>query len=172
MTYHETVHALIAFLLPGAANPTKVSIVPRGNAMLGFSQSVPMEEKKLFSKQDLLDHMHVLIGGRVAERIKFNSITTGASDDLERLTKAARELVMRYGMDAEFGSMVLLDNTHYSNETHVAIDEKVQEIIRSIESSVQVMLNTHTDAFEAIATRLYEKETIVEADIVDIMDNL
>lgn len=170
VAYHETGHALIAYLLPCAANPTKVSIVPRGNSMLGFSQSVPTEEKKLFSKQDLIDHMHVLIAGRVAERIKFNSITTGASDDLERLTKSARELVMRYGMDNTFGSMVLLSDCQYSNETYRAIDQTVQEIIKTTESAVEKMLLKHTESFEAIATLLFEKETIVEADIIQVVN--
>ena len=169
VAYHETGHALVAYLLPCATNPTKVSIVPRGNSMLGFSQSVPEEEKKLFSKQEMLDHMHVLIAGRVAERIKFNSITTGASDDLERLTRSARELVMRYGMDDQFGSMVLLSDHQYSNETLLNIDKQVQTIIATIECDVEALLRNNNDSFEAIATLLFEKETIVTSDIDKII---
>lgn len=169
VAYHETGHALVAYLLPCATNPTKVSIVPRGNSMLGFSQSVPEEEKKLFSKQEMLDHMHVLIAGRVAERIKFNSITTGASDDLERLTRSARELVMRYGMDDQFGSMVMLSDHQYSNETLLNIDKQVQTIISTIERDVEALLRKNNESFEAIATLLFEKETIVTADIDKII---
>jgi cell division protease FtsH len=103
VAYHEAGHAIVAERVPSADPVHKISIIPRGVAALGYTQQLPTEDRYLLTKQELMDRIAVLLGGRVAEEIIFNEISTGAGNDLERVTDLARRMVMEYGMSRELG---------------------------------------------------------------------
>jgi cell division protease FtsH len=103
VAYHEAGHAIVAERVPTADPVHKISIIPRGVAALGYTQQLPTEDRYLLTKQELMDRIAVLLGGRVAEEIVFNEISTGAGNDLERVTDLARRMVMEYGMSRELG---------------------------------------------------------------------
>lgn len=170
VSYHETGHAMVAYLLPDAVNPNKVSIIPRGNHILGFSQSSPEEEKMLHSEEELLAHMQVLIAGRVAEKIQFQSVTTGAQDDLIKLTNTARNIVTKYGMDASFGNFYIDENKQqHSQKTLEQVDAIVSKMIKNVEEKVTKLIQNNIKAFHAIAKCLYENETLLKEDIESIV---
>lgn len=171
VSYHETGHAMVAYILPHADNPNKVSIVPRGNHMLGFSQNAPKEEKMLHTKEELMAHMKVLIAGRVAEQIQFGRVTTGAQDDLMKLTKSIRDMISRYGMDDTFGKMYVdVDNYRPSDLTLKTIDDRINIIIKEVEIQVKDLITQHMDQFHSIAKTLFNNEVLLEEDIVKIMN--
>jgi cell division protease FtsH len=107
VAYHEAGHAIVAERVPTADPVHKISIIPRGVAALGYTQQLPTEDRYLLTKQELMDRIAVLLGGRVAEEIVFNEISTGAGNDLERVTELARSMVMEYGMSRELGPVNL-----------------------------------------------------------------
>ena len=138
---HEVGHALLAELLEFADPLHKVSILPRGQA-LGYTLSLPLEDKYLTTRSELMDDITVLLGGRAAETLHFGEVTTGAHNDLERATSVARAMVMEYGMSEHLGPRVLgkrqnqvflgrdiMEDRDYSEETAVRIDNEVQQLI-------------------------------------------
>ncbi|MGA2402635.1 MAG: ATP-dependent zinc metalloprotease FtsH [Syntrophobacteraceae bacterium] len=174
VAYHESGHALVAMLLPGTDPVSKISIIPRGIAALGYTQQLPTEDRYLMTRDELLDRLQVLLGGRVAEEVIFGDISTGAQNDLQRASAIARSMVMDYGMSERLG---LLTYTHtpqsryldlglgsnekeYSEQTAQDIDEEKSRIMDEAHQKVLLKLNNYRDSLEKLAKILLEKETI------------
>ncbi|BDD88059.1 ATP-dependent zinc metalloprotease FtsH [Desulfofustis limnaeus] len=182
--YHEAGHALVAYLLPNTDPIHKVTIIPRGRA-LGLTMQLPMEEKYTHSKAFLKNSICILFGGRIAERIVFNEITTGAGNDLERATELARKMVCEWGMSDELGPLTygkkeeqiflgreIAKHRDFSEETARQIDMAVKDIIIEASDKVTGLLDSHRDVLDRMASELLEKETIVLEDIKRILAEL
>ncbi len=182
--YHEAGHALVAKLLPGTDPIHKVTIIPRGRA-LGLTMQLPIDEKYTHSKKFLESTLCILFGGRVAEDIIFNEITTGAGNDLERATALARKMVCEWGMSDELGPLTygkkeeqiflgreIAQHRDFSEETARQIDVAVKKIITNARDKVQVLLEDNKDILTKVAEELLEQETIVLDDIERIMEEL
>ncbi len=180
--YHESGHALVARLLPKADPVHKVSIIPRGQA-LGITMQLPVDERHNYSKEYLESTLAVMMGGRVAEQLFLNQLTTGASNDLERATKMARKMVCEWGMSEAFGSMAISDNgnevflgrelvqhKHYSEETARVIDSEVKTIVKKAYDQAKKLLEQHTDIMHNLATALLERETVSGDDLSKIIN--
>ncbi len=178
VAFHEIGHALVAALQKGAEPVQKITIVPRTMGALGYTMQVPEEEKYLSSKDDILREIRTLCGGRAAEAVKFNSITTGASNDIEHATTLARQMITMYGMSEEFGMVALetiesryLDGravTTCSDETATKIDTEVKNTIGACYAEAEQMLRENVAVMEEAAAFLIEKETITGAQFMDI----
>jgi cell division protease FtsH len=185
VAYHEAGHAIVAERVPTADPVHKISIIPRGVAALGYTQQLPTEDRYLLTKQELMDRIAVLLGGRVAEEIVFNEISTGAGNDLERTTDLARRMVTEYGMSRELGPInyvgsrraqflqngdgVGADPRVYSEETAREIDQEVHGIIDGTYERVRGILKADEAILEQLAQRLLEKEVVDEAELREIM---
>ncbi len=182
--YHEAGHALVAYLLPDTDPIHKVTIIPRGRA-LGLTMQLPIDEKYTHSKGYLKNSISILFGGRIAERIIFNEITTGAGNDLERATALARKMVCEWGMSEELGPLTygkkeeqiflgreIAQHRDFSEETARQIDLAVKEIILEASDKVTTLLEEHRDVLDRMAEELLEKETIVLEDITRILAEL
>ena len=180
--YHEAGHALVAKLLPGTDPVHKVSIIPRGRA-LGVTMQLPGEDRHNYSKTYLLNNMVVLMGGRVAEEIVLDQLTTGASNDIERATKTAHNMVCMWGMSEEFGPMSfgdnqeqvflgkeLIHNKDYGEETARLIDSEVRRFIDEAYQTATRLLKDNREDLEAITQALLDRETITGADIDLLME--
>ena len=169
--YHETGHALVTTFLPNAEEVRKISIISRGMAA-GYTISLPREEKNIKQKSELLAEISVLLGGYCAEKIKYNEISTGAGNDLERATILAKDLVTKYGMSKlgpiTFGKRVSFGflgyeeevEKNYSEKTATLIDQEVKRIIKECSDKATKILLSHKALFEKVAQTLIEKETI------------
>jgi len=179
--YHEAGHALVAYLLPDTDPIHKVTIIPRGRA-LGLTMQLPMDEKYTHSKGFLKNSLCILFGGRVAEKLIFNEITTGAGNDLERATALARKMVCEWGMSNELGPLTygkkeeqiflgreIAQHRDFSEETARQIDLAVKDIILEASQRVETILEENTDILKRMADDLLEKETIVLEDIEQIL---
>ena len=175
IAHHEAGHATVSWLLPHANPLFKVTIVPRGHA-LGAAWYLP-EERQLVTKEQLIDEMCSLIGGRVAEEIINGQPSTGALNDLERLTKMAYGMVTYYGMSEQVGHLSFYDSTGargydltkpYSEKTAELIDKEVKELIQMIHDRTLKILTDHKEGFLALATVLLEKEVIFAEDLENI----
>ena len=184
VAYHESGHALLAEITKGAKRVSKVSIVPRGLAALGYTLNTPEENKYLAQKFELLAEVDVLLGGRGAEEVFFNEVSTGASNDLERATDIIKSMVQYYGMSDVAGLMVLekqrsnfLGNggfpsgKEYSEETAEKMDKFIRETLQERYDSVKNSLETYRDAIEKMVEALYETETITGAKVREIITN-
>jgi cell division protease FtsH len=173
VAYHESGHALVASSLPNADPVHRISIVPRGIAALGYTLQLPTEDRYLMTRSELLDKLAVLFGGRVAEELVFDEISTGAHNDLTRATDIARRMVIEYGMSPKFGPLafeakrgsVFLDGgltapKEYSEETAREIDEEVARIIHETYARVRDLLTKRRDDLERLARRLLDKEVV------------
>jgi cell division protease FtsH len=182
--YHEAGHALVAYLLPDTDPIHKVTIIPRGRA-LGLTMQLPIDEKYTHSKGYLKNSISILFGGRIAEKIIFNEITTGAGNDLERATALARKMVCEWGMSEELGPLTygkkeeqiflgreIAQHRDFSEETARQIDLAVKEIILEASDKVTSLLEKHRDVLDRMAEELLEKETIVLEDITRILAEL
>ncbi|HYH78148.1 MAG TPA: ATP-dependent zinc metalloprotease FtsH [Longimicrobium sp.] len=184
VAYHEAGHAVVAERVPTADPVHKISIIPRGVAALGYTQQLPTEDRYLLTKQELMDRIAVLLGGRVAEEIVFNEISTGAGNDLERVTELARSMVMEYGMSRELGPVNLSgprrvqflqsegdmsSRRQYSEETAREIDNEIRGLIDGTYERVRRILTEDRGVLEALALRLLEKEVVDEAELREIM---
>ena len=169
VAHHEAGHALMGYLLKNSSPPIKVSIIPRGEAALGFSQPEP-NDKKLYKYVDLFDQICVFLGGRVAEEVIFNSITTGASDDIERLTRIAYGMVVKYGMVEELGTVNYVDIMDASPAIRSKIDKKVKDIISSAYSRTREILVNQSKNIKLLANKLIESETLLLEDIEKLID--
>ena len=166
----------MGWLLPYADPVFKVSIIPRGNA-LGLTWSLP-EERKNWSRRVMMDHMCQLIGGRVAEEILNGEPSTGALNDLERMTGMAYAMVQYYGMSEKVGALSFYDSTGsrgynlvkpYSEKTAQLMDEEVKAIIRDVHETTRKLIDTHKDEFMRLGALLLEKEVIFAEDIERIL---
>jgi len=174
IAYHEVGHAILAELLPNADPLHKVSILPRGQA-LGYTLSLPVEDKYLTSRSELMDDITVLLGGRAAEELAFSEVTTGASNDLERATHLARAMVMDFGMSETLGPRVLgkrqggsqvflgrdiMEDRDYSEQTAQRIDEEVQRIVEECYDRARSIFRKHAEQAKEIVVDLREKESL------------
>ena len=179
VAFHEVGHALVAALLDGADPVHKITIVPRTMGALGYTMQLPEEEKYLISKEELINQITVMLGGRSAEEEVFNLVSTGASNDIERATQSARSMVTMYGMTDEFDMMALesvqnryLDGRSVRNcseETSTLIDKEVLKIIRECHLKARRLINENRDLLDEIAGVLLEKETIFGDEFMDIV---
>lgn len=181
VAYHEMGHALIALSLPGVDPVHKVSIIPRGVGALGYTIQRPIEDRFLMTKEELENKMAVLLGGRAAELIVFGHLSTGAADDLRRVTDIARSMVTRYGMSEKLGSIAyerdpgnFLASTdrpypvrerEYAEETAAAVDREVRVIVDNEFQRTQGLLTMRRSILDRAAKKLLEKETLEQADI-------
>jgi cell division protease FtsH len=180
--YHEAGHALVAKLLPGTDPVHKVSIIPRGQA-LGVTMQLPGEDRHNYSKEFLQNTMVVLMGGRVAEELVLDQLTTGASNDIERATKTARNMVCMWGMSDKLGPMSFGDNQgqvflgkelihdkNYGEETAKLIDAEVRRFVDEAYQKAFELLKENREALEAISLALLDRETITGHDIDLLME--
>ncbi|NBO15477.1 MAG: ATP-dependent metallopeptidase FtsH/Yme1/Tma family protein [Betaproteobacteria bacterium] len=179
--YHEAGHALIGKLLPKCDPVHKVTIIPRGRA-LGVTMSLPEKDRYSYDKEYMLNQISMLFGGRIAEEVFMNQMTTGASNDFERATQIARDMVMRYGMTEALGPMVYAENegevflgrsvtktTHMSESTMQKVDSEVRKIIDGQYDLARRLITEHSEQMHAMAKALLEWETIEIDQIDDIM---
>jgi cell division protease FtsH len=179
VAYHEAGHAIVGWYLEHTDTVLKVSIVPRGLAALGYTLQTPLEDRFLMTTEELNDKICALLGGRVAEEIIFGRISTGAQNDLERITTMAFAMVAEYGMSEELGYLSLKDsknpnnsygfNKKYSEKTAQRIDQAIQDIIAENYKRTLDLLNEHRDKLEKMAETLLEKEVINHNDIRDLL---
>ena len=170
VAFHEVGHALVAGLLEGTDPVHKITIVPRTMGALGYTMQLPEEEKYLVSKEELMNQIMVMLGGRAAEEEVFNLVSTGASNDIERATQTARNMVTIYGMTENFDMMALesIQNRYLdgravrncSEETSTLVDKEVLSIIRECHQKARQILRENRDLLDKISEYLLEKETI------------
>jgi cell division protease FtsH len=176
IAYHECGHALVAAYLPAADPVHKVSIIPRGHAALGYTMQLPETDRYLVRKQELLDKICVSLGGRTAEELIFDHMSTGAANDLEHVTSIARSMVCRFGMSETLGPIAFerssraflqgMENTltgNYSEETLAAIDAEVVRLVADCQQRTRDLLKTNRGLLEKMAEKLLEVE-IMDAD--------
>lgn len=174
--YHEAGHAVVSHVLPFGDPVHKISIISRGMA-LGFTWNLPIEDKNLYSREHFMDDIAGMLGGRVAEKLVFKQITTGASNDLQRATRMARQMVMKYGMSDKIGpvslggdeDMVFLgreihENRHYSDKVAAEIDEEVSRIIDEAEKLAEKVIKEHMTQLRDISLELLKKETLSQEE--------
>ena len=179
--YHEAGHTLVAKFLPGTDPIHKVSIIPRGRA-LGVTMQLPVDDRHTYSKTYLQNNLAVLFGGRAAEEIVFNSITTGAGNDIERATAMAKRMVCEWGMSEEFGPMALgkkddevflgRDMAHikdYSDETAKLIDLEVKRILGDAYNRAKTILQDNIELLHALSLALIERETLTGEEVAKII---
>ena len=169
VAWHEAGHALVSELLPSVDKVQKVSIVPRGKA-LGYTLNLPQEDRYLKSGQELLDYMKVLLAGRVSEQITFGRVTTGAADDLSRVTGIARSMVHEYGMGTSIRSHQVPGDDHTVSEAlRQTRDEEVQAIAEEAYRGATELLTDHRDLLDEIAEVLLRQEVIEREQILTLM---
>lgn len=179
VAYHESGHAIVGWYLEHTDPVLKVSIVPRGLAALGYTLQTPLEDRFLMTTEELNDKICALLGGRVAEEIIFGRISTGAQNDLERITNMAFAMVAEYGMSDEIGYLSLKDsqnpensygfNKKYSERTAERIDDAVSEIIRKNYERTKALITKHKDQLERMAETLLDKEVIDHNDLKELL---
>lgn len=175
VAYHEAGHAIAGWFLEHADPLVKVSIVPRGVAALGYAQYLP-KEQFLYTTEQLTDGMCMTMGGRVAEDIVFGKISTGAQNDLERITKLSYAMVTIYGMNGKVGNVSFNDtqgeyqfNKPYSEKTSELIDEEVRNLIQSVYDRTKALLTEKREGLEKLAEKLLEKEILFQTDLEEIL---
>lgn len=182
IAYHEAGHAVVGELLEHSDPVHKVTILPRGMS-LGSTWQLPIADKYLVSKDELLDDVTSLLGGRVAEEIVYNEVTTGASNDLERVTRIARAMVCEYGMSDRLGTLAIGRRSHnpflgrdyndernYSEDVAKMIDEEVRSIVDNSHARATEILNLHRGQLDAVVTALLERETLSRDEFLKVMN--
>ena len=181
VAYHESGHAVLAYVLPHADPLLKVSIIPTGMA-LGVTQQLPAEERHIYPREYIEDSLAVRMGGRVAEKLIYEGLSTGASDDLQRNTELARKMVREWGMSDRIGPMAwgsqgtvflgedLMHTRDYSEDTSRVVDEEIERILRGQELRAEAVLSEHRRGLQAVASALLEHETIDGREIARLID--
>ncbi len=185
IAYHESGHALVAKLLPNCDPVHKISIIPRGNATLGYTLQLPTQDRYLISKAELMDRLAVLLGGRVAEDIIFKDVTTGSQNDLERATKIARQMVTEFGMSEDLGPITLGRKEHqiflgrdiseqrdYSEEIANKIDKEVKKIIEIAYNKAKDILIKNKSKLKKVARNLVERESLDGKELDDLLNGI
>ena len=185
VAHHEMGHALVAMALPGADPVHKVSIIPRGIGALGYTMQRPIEDRFLMTRGELENKMAVLLGGRAAEQLVFGQVSTGAADDLARVSDIARSMVARYGMHASLPNLSLEQEPSpllpvpgftaarsYSEHTSQAIDDAVMEIVAAAFARALALLTRNREVLERAAALLLERETLAEAQLSEFAAQL
>ncbi|MGQ0669096.1 MAG: ATP-dependent zinc metalloprotease FtsH [Actinomycetota bacterium] len=181
IAYHEGGHALVAHILPNTDPVHKISVIPRGRA-LGYTLTLPLEDKFMMTRQELTDELAMLLGGRVAEEIIVGDITTGAQNDLDRATKIARQMVTEYGMSDTLGPLTLgqkqgevflgrdfASHPDYSDQVAFEIDTEIRRLIDDAHDEALEILQEHRAKLDEIATVLIEKETIEKEELEKVL---
>ena len=181
--YHEAGHAVSSYYIEGHDPVKEISIIPRGMGAGGYTWYTPQEEN-YNSKADMLDDLISLVGGRVAEALSLNDISTGASNDLQRATSICRDMVSKYGMSDELGPVVYSDDNNevflgkdyghvnnYSEATSARIDEQIEKMMRKAYSQTESILKTHYDKLELVAETLIKNEKISGDEFTQLMEN-
>jgi cell division protease FtsH len=177
VAYHESGHAIVASVLPNMDPVHKISIVARGFGALGYTMQLPLEDRYLMQKRDLLNQLAILLGGRAAEEIAVGEVSTGAQNDLQRVTDVARSMVTEWGMSDSLGTVnyepsrrgrfldlgLPSERGVYSEETARQIDEEVKRLVANALNDARRILREHRDLLERVARRLLEKE-VIEGD--------
>ena len=177
--YHEAGHVMVAKLVPGCDPVHKVSIIPRGRA-LGVTVQIPEEDIHCYTKEMLVGHIKVLMGGRAAEELVFNTTTTGAGNDLARATDMARKMVCEWGMSKAFGPVAFGSHEssasgeenatkNFSDATAMEIDSEIRSIVTTAYAEVSNLLQTNRDALNALAKGLVANETLGSSEIDAIL---
>jgi cell division protease FtsH len=184
VAFHETGHALVAAFTPGSDPVQKISIVPRGFGALGYTLQMPMEDRYLMTEDELLGKINVLLGGRAAEELIFEKISTGAANDLTKATDIARRMITDYGMSLRFKNVALtqrganmlgtqtqepLFHREYSEATQQYIDEEIAHIVEKQYSKVKIMLTENQTMLNTVAGLLLEKETLDEKEFKELI---
>ncbi|MDO8881278.1 MAG: ATP-dependent zinc metalloprotease FtsH [Coriobacteriia bacterium] len=182
IAYHESGHALVGHVLPNTDPIHKISIISRGRA-LGYTLALPVEDKFLSARGEMLDEIAMMLGGRVAEAITMGDITTGASNDIERATKLARQMVTQYGMSDKLGPMTLGDGQHevflgrdfsatpnYSQEIAFEIDKEIRRLIDEAYETAYRILTERRELLDLMASVLVERETIDKEELAALLD--
>ena len=177
ISYHESGHALLALVIPGADPLHKVSILPRGMA-LGYTIRLPLEDRYIVTKEELLGRITGLLGGRASEEIIFNEVSTGAQNDLEIATAIARKMVTRFGMSEKLGHLTfghreeqiflgrdIIEERNYSDQTALLIDQEVRKLIDDCYKRAKEELSKHKDKLKILAEKLLEREIMEVAEI-------
>ncbi len=181
VSYHEVGHALVAAMQTQSAPVTKITIIPRTSGALGYTMQVDEDERNLMTKTEILNKVSTLAGGRAAEELIFNEITTGASNDIEQATKLARAMVTRFGMSEEFDmvAMEVVTNQYLGGDTSLAcapetqtkIDRMVVEIVKTQHEKAKEILQQNLQKLHEIAKHLYENETITGEEFMEILNS-
>ncbi len=185
VAYHESGHALVAESLPTADPVRKVTIIPHGVAALGYTQQLPTQDRYLYTKEELLDRITVMLGGRAAEEVVFHDVSTGAQDDLQRVSEMARRMITELGMSEHLGAYAVeqvrqpmfLDGgyqsaRHYSEDTARRIDNEAQTLVERLYQRARQILEMHRDKLEALAQYLLEHEVIDQASLAMLLGDL
>ena len=180
IAYHEIGHALVAARLKNAAPVHKITIIPRTSGALGYTMQVEEEERVLMSREDMLNQLMTLTGGRAAEEVVFDTITSGASNDIEKATSIARAMITRYGMSEQFGMVALetVNNPYLSADTSLAcsqdtsarVDEEVRKMIAEAHEKALGILKKDRELMDRLAAHLLEKETITGSEFMEILE--
>ncbi|MCM1466833.1 MAG: ATP-dependent zinc metalloprotease FtsH [Alistipes sp.] len=178
VAYHEVGHALITCLKKNAEPVQKITIVPRTMGSLGYVMQVPEEEKYLMTQEEMMTELVTLLGGRASEELVFDTVTTGASNDIEKATNIAKSMITRYGMSERFGLMALatvedryLDanaRMNCSEMTQAQVDEEVKNLLKKCYEEAKELLSQNMDVLDKIAAYLFEKETITGKQFMEI----
>jgi cell division protease FtsH len=182
IAYHESGHALVAHALPNADPVHKISIIPRGRS-LGYTLTLPTEDKYLVTRSELVDELAMLLGGRTAEEMIFGDITTGDQNDIERATKVARQMVMEYGMSDKLGPITLghkqeqvflgrdfMAEPNYSDAVAYQIDQEVRRLIDEAHEEARRILTEQRERLEVIAKILIDKETVDKDELLELLE--
>ena len=185
VAYHESGHALVAESLPTADPVRKVTIIPHGVAALGYTQQLPTQDRYLYTKEELLDRITVMLGGRAAEEVVFHDVSTGAQDDLQRVGEMTRRMITELGMSEHLGAYAVeqarqpmfLDSgyqnsRHYSEDTARRIDTEAQTLVERMYQRARQILEMHRDKLEALAQYLLEHEVIDQASLAMLLGDL
>ncbi len=181
VAYHESGHATVGWFLPHADPVHKVSIVPRGVGALGYTLQTPLEDRYLLTKEELLDRITALLGGRAAEELIFGTVSTGAQNDLQRATEIARNMVVVYGMSEKLGHLSFVENQQdgflggatlrrdFSEETARIVDEEIRRIVDECYERARKILHEKRDRLEKLAKTLLEKEVLERPELKEIL---
>ena len=180
VSYHEIGHALVAALASHSAPVQKITIIPRTSGALGYTMQVEQGNHYLMNKEEMLDQIATLTGGRAAEEVVFGTSTNGASNDIEKATRLARAMITRYGMSDEFGMVAMENVTNQylggdttlacSPETQARIDKTVSDLIKTQHEKARRLLEEHRKKLDELAKYLYEKETITGEQFMEILE--
>lgn len=180
VSYHEIGHALVAALASHSAPVQKITIIPRTSGALGYTMQVEQGNHYLMNKEEMLDQIATLTGGRAAEEVVFGTSTNGASNDIEKATRLARAMITRYGMSDEFGMVAMENVTNQylggdttlacSPETQARIDKAVSDLIKKQHEKARRLLEEHRKKLDELAKYLYEKETITGEQFMEILE--
>jgi cell division protease FtsH len=185
VAFHETGHALVAAFTPSSDPVQKISIIPRGFGALGYTLQMPIEDRHIVTEEELLGKINVLLGGRAAEELVFGKLSTGAANDLTKVTDIARRMITDYGMSGRFKHVALTQRganmignkfpepqfqREYSEATQQYIDEEIARMVEKQYSDVKLMLDTNRPLLKSIADRLLEKETLDENEFKALVD--